>query len=170
VLKIKIAGIERNSVVDGPGLRTVIFAQGCPHNCPGCHNPGAIDPEGGQWRELDELAVEVCRDGPGGITFSGGEPFLQAREFAALADILKKNRRSIVVFSGYTYEELTKKTGSDPAVAALLDAGDILIDGPYRQEQRDLSLAFRGSRNQRVIDMGKSRASGEVILSDLHFR
>ena len=170
-MRLKIAGFERCSVVDGPGLRAVIFAQGCPHYCPGCHNPGALDPEAGSWRELDELAADVCSErGINGVTFSGGEPFMQAKAFAELAGRLREQGLSIVTFSGYTYEELNDKAKSDNAVAALLSATDILIDGPYRQEERDLSLAFRGSGNQRIIDMVKSRECGELVFSELHFR
>jgi anaerobic ribonucleoside-triphosphate reductase activating protein len=170
-MKIKLAGIERCSVVDGPGLRTVIFAQGCPRSCPGCHNPDSLDPEGGSWRELSELAAEVCSErGIQGVTFSGGEPFMQAQAFAELARCFREKDLSIVTFSGYTYEELKDMSAADKDVAALLYATDILIDGPYRQEERNLSLAFRGSGNQRIIDMAKSRESGELVLSELHFR
>jgi anaerobic ribonucleoside-triphosphate reductase activating protein len=171
VVKVKIAGVERCSVVDGPGLRTVVFAQGCPRSCPGCHNPASLDPEGGSWRELDELVSDVCSErGIQGVTFSGGEPFMQAQAFAELARRFKDKGLSIVTFSGYTYEELKDMSAADEAVAALLHATDILIDGPYRQEERNLSLAFRGSGNQRIIDMAKSRECGELVLSELHFR
>ncbi len=169
-MKVKISGIEKNSVVDGPGLRTVIFAQGCPHNCSGCHNPGTHDPQGGEWRKLDELVAEACREQGNGVTFSGGEPFLQAEAFAVLAARLKKNGLSIVTFSGYTYEELKSKAEYEPSVKELLDASDILIDGPFLLERRDPTLVFRGSANQRVIDMAKTRMCGEVVLSKLHFR
>jgi anaerobic ribonucleoside-triphosphate reductase activating protein len=170
-MKVKVAGTERNSVVDGPGLRTVIFAQGCPRRCPGCHNPGALDPAGGSWRDAEELLADIFTD-PGihGVTFSGGEPFLQAPAFAFLAERCREKGLSIVTYSGYTYEELVQMAGVDPPAAALLLASDILVDGPYREEERDISLAFRGSRNQRIIDLAATRASGRVVLSLLHYR
>lgn len=170
-MKIKLAGIEWNSVVDGPGLRAVVFAQGCPHSCPGCHNPQAIDPDGGLWHDLNELAARLCSDRSiRGVTFSGGEPFMQAGAFAALARLLRQAGLDIVTYSGYTYEELLEKAAANKDIEALLAASDILIDGPYVREQRDISLAFRGSANQRVIDLAKTRQTGKVVLSELHFR
>jgi len=168
-MRVKMAGIERNSVVDGPGLRTVVFAQGCPHRCPGCHNSGSQDPEGGFWRDIDGLLDDILTD-RNGVTFSGGEPFGQAGAFAALAERCRGKGLSIVTYTGYTYEELACRAACDPGVAALLAASDILVDGPYREKERDIGLAFRGSRNQRVIDLAAARASGEVILSELHYR
>ncbi len=170
-MRVKVAGIERNSVVDGPGLRTVIFAQGCPHRCPGCHNPGSHDPRGGTWRDTDELFADILTDKSiRGVTFSGGEPFEQAAAFAHLAGLCREKGLSIVTYTGYTYEELAARAAADQDTAALLLASDILVDGPYRQEERDLSLAFRGSRNQRVIDLAATRAGGRVVLSPLHYR
>ncbi|MBS4030037.1 MAG: radical SAM protein [Clostridiales bacterium] len=170
-MKVKLAGIEKNSVVDGPGLRSVVFAQGCPHHCPGCHNPQTLDPEGGTWYNLDELAAELCADNSvRGITFSGGEPFRQAGAFAALAAYLRERKLEILIYSGYTYEGLLAKATGDPDIEKLLAAGDILIDGPFIVEERDPSLAYRGSRNQRVIDLKQTSLKGEVVLSPLHYR
>lgn len=169
-MRVKLAGIERHSVVDGPGIRTVVFAQGCPHRCAGCHNPQTIDREGGTWWELDAILAEVCDKSINGITFSGGEPFLQAEAFSRLAARIREKGLSIVTYTGYTYEELEDMALTDPHIAALLAATDLLVDGPYRQAERDLSLAFRGSGNQRVIDLMKTREVGEVVLSPVHFR
>ena len=170
-MRVKLAGITWESVVDGPGLRAVIFAQGCNMRCLGCHNPQALDPDGGEWRETGELVEKIIAvRGLQGVTFSGGEPFLQAEAFAALAFALKSNGLDIVTFSGYTYEELEREAASSPSWAALLQQCDILIDGPFVLKERDLSLGFRGSRNQRVIDLSATRSAGEVRLSPLHFR
>lgn len=169
-MKLKLAGLQKNSVVDGPGLRTVVFAQGCPHGCPGCHNLQTQDPEGGKWVEISELAAEISRSGARGVTFSGGEPFAQARAFAGLAAKLKACGMSIVIYSGYTYEQLKDRAMAEPDTEALLSACDILIDGPFILAERDLSLAYRGSRNQRIIDLRETIRSGDVVLSPLHFR
>lgn len=170
-MKVKLAGIEKNSVVDGPGLRTVVFAQGCPHHCPGCHNPQTLDPEGGTWYNLDELAADLCADNSiRGITFSGGEPFHQAGAFAALATCLRERNLEILIYTGYTYERLLAKAKGDSDIGKLLTVGDILIDGPFIREKRDTLLAFRGSENQRVIDLKHTVLTGEVVLSPLHYR
>jgi len=170
-VRLKLAGVTWESVTDGPGLRAVIFVQGCNRNCPGCHNPQALDPLGGEWRETGALAAEIiAARGLRGVTFSGGEPFLQAEPLVALARNLRDSGLDIVVFSGYTYGELQQGAALEPAWAALLEQCDILIDGPFVLEERDLCLAFRGSRNQRVIDLAATRSTGEVVLSPLHFR
>ena len=170
-MRVKLAGITWESVADGPGVRAVIFAQGCNRQCPGCHNPQALDPEGGEWHQTEKLAARfAAARGLQGVTFSGGEPFLQAEPFAALALELKNSGLDIVTFSGYIYEELQHKAASIPAWAVLLHQSDILIDGPFIQEERDLSLGFRGSRNQRIIDLAATRSTGVVVLSPLHSR
>ena len=170
-MKLKLAGVQQNSVVDGPGLRTAIFTQGCPHRCPGCHNPQTQDPTGGQWADVAELAADICADSSvRGVTFSGGEPFAQARALAQLAAHLKMKNLHIAIYTGYTYEELRSKALIDSAVAALLAATDLLIDGPFVLAERDLAAAYRGSRNQRIIDVQATLQEGTVILSPLHFR
>lgn len=170
-MQLKIAGLHKNSVVDGPGLRTVVFVQGCPHNCCGCHNPETHDQDGGSRVEINELAEQILAEkGLSGATFSGGEPFMQSKALSVLAAILKERGINLVVYSGYTFEQLTEMAKGDPAVAELLAAADLLIDGPYVQEERDLSVLYRGSRNQRIIDVPQSLQSGTVILSPLHFR
>lgn len=100
-----------------------------------------------------------------GVTFSGGEPFCQAESFLALAKEVKKRNLDIVAFSGYTYDELTDLAKSQPEIAQLLDCIDLLIDGRYIKEERDLTLTFRGSRNQRIIDMNKTRETGTIVYS-----
>jgi len=159
---LRIAGVVRESVVDGPGLRYVIFAQGCPHRCPGCHNPHTWDPAGGYEVAGAELLADIGRNPLlKGVTFSGGEPFLQAGAFAILGRVLRERGYDIVTYTGYRYEELQGM--KNPQVRELLDFTDILIDGPFVLSERDLTLPFRGSRNQRIIDLRASRAHGTVV-------
>lgn len=166
-IRLRIAGVVRESVVDGPGLRYVVFAQGCPHRCPGCHNPQTWDPAGGHQISVGELLVDVSRNPLlTGVTFSGGEPFSQAAAFTALGKVLKRQGYNIVTYTGYTYEELQAKT--EAAVQDLLEITDILIDGPFLLAERDITLPFRGSRNQRIIDVRASRTS-EAPVEILHF-
>ncbi|MEW6771207.1 MAG: anaerobic ribonucleoside-triphosphate reductase activating protein [Bacillota bacterium] len=155
---LRIAGVVRESVVDGPGLRYVVFAQGCPHRCVGCHNPETWDPAGGYRVTVEELLADIVRNPLlSGITFSGGEPFQQAAAFAVLGRALREKGYDIVTYTGYTYEEL--QAMADPGVQDLLTVTDILIDGPFILDERDLTLPFRGSRNQRIIDLRATRAS-----------
>lgn len=154
---MRLAGIVPESVVDGPGVRFVVFAQGCSHHCPGCHNPGTWDMQGGQEMTLREIRkmLHKRRKNLRGLTLSGGEPFLQAGEMAALACEAKKMGLDVVTYTGYVYEELL--TLELPGSQELLAVTDILIDGPFRQDLKDISLAFRGSGNQRLLDLAAIR-------------
>jgi anaerobic ribonucleoside-triphosphate reductase activating protein len=168
---IRLAGVARDSIVDGPGLRFTLFAQGCPHHCEGCHNQGTHDFEGGSETEIDAILREIDKNPLwNGVTFSGGEPFCQADGFFTLARHLKDRGLHIVTFSGFTYEELldlASRPGADgEAVKGLLDLTDLLIDGRFELALRDLSLRFRGSQNQRLIDMNKTRETGKIVLDD----
>lgn len=160
-MTINMAGVVANSIVDGPGLRTTYFAQGCPHHCDGCHNPETWEFGVGTPVETEDLA-EIARRDPlcRGVTFSGGEPFAQAEGFCELAEKLSSEGYEIASYSGYTFEQLLK--GSD-AQKKLLSLLDVLVDGPFVLGRRSLELAFRGSSNQRIIDVQKSLAAGEVI-------
>ena len=159
---IRLAGVVRESIVDGPGFRFAIFCQGCPHCCPDCHNPNTWDFEGGKDTEFDKI-LEAIDQNPllAGVTFTGGEPFCQAEAFSALADEIIKRKLDIVTFTGYTLEELREMSKENPAIGQLLDKTDLLIDGPFIKEERDLTLQFRGSRNQRIIDM-KATGNAEI--------
>lgn len=151
--ELRISGIVEESIVDGPGLRYVIFTQGCPHHCKGCHNPETHEATGG--RCIESLTVlEQFDENPllSGITFSGGEPFLQPAPLAELAKKIHARNKTVVVYTGYTFEALCTVASTNKAVAALLAETDVLIDGPYIEEQRDLTLLFRGSSNQRLLD------------------
>ena len=162
---IRLAGIVRESIVDGPGIRFTVFCQGCPHACEGCHNPETHDFAGGKDISIDRLLEEIDKDKLlAGVTFSGGEPFCQPEVFAELGRRVKERGLNITVFSGYTLEQLEEMAVQRAEIRELLDLTDILIDGPFIKEQRDLTLQFRGSGNQRVIDMNETRKTGEVSI------
>ena len=158
---LDLSGIVSDSIVDGPGIRTTIFSQGCPHHCPGCHNPETWA-FGCGTRIPVEAVVEIVESNPlcRGVTFSGGEPFAQAEGFARLARVLKEKGYEIASYSGYTFEELLR--GSE-AQKELLRSIDILIDGRFILAQKSLEIAFRGSRNQRILDIKKSLAEGRAV-------
>ena len=155
---LNLSGIAGDSIVDGPGIRTTVFCQGCPHHCPGCHNPETWDFGCGTDMPVEAI-LEVVQANPlcRGVTFSGGEPFAQSAGFARLAELLKARGYEVAAYSGYTFEELLQ---GSPDQRQLLERLDILIDGPFLLEQRSLELSFRGSRNQRILDVPKSLAAG----------
>jgi anaerobic ribonucleoside-triphosphate reductase activating protein len=153
---LRIAGEIKESVVDGPGLRYVIFTQGCPHHCPGCHNSQTHNFAGGYEVSIDEILSMLAKVKLiAGITLSGGEPFAQAAACAELAKAVKKQGLNVVTYSGYYYTELRQMAEKDSAIAELLEATDILIDGPYDATQKNLNLPFRGSSNQSIIHFEK---------------
>ena len=161
---VNLAGIVTDSIVDGPGLRTTLFAQGCPHHCEGCHNPETWDFSGGT-EVSTEAAVEIVKSSPlcRGVTFSGGEPFAQAEGFAEIAKALKGKGYEVASYSGYTFEELLDGTDGQKALLQLLD---VLIDGPFVMREKSLEIAFRGSRNQRIINVPESLKAGRVVTID----
>lgn len=158
---LDLSGIVSDSIVDGPGIRVTVFCQGCPHHCPGCHNPETWEFGCGTPME-EETILEIVRSNPlcRGVTFSGGEPFAQAEGYAKLAKLLKAHRYEVASYSGYTFEQLLRGT---PAQKELLANIDVLIDGPFLMEERSLELSFRGSRNQRILDVPKSLAAGQAV-------
>lgn len=162
-MKIRLAGIEPASITDGPGFRYTVFVQGCPHKCPGCHNPQTHDFSGGMEADTEMLLEDFAADPLlAGMTFSGGEPFCQPAPLAQLAQKVHALGKTVVCYSGWTYEQLLAM--EDPAVQALLSACDVLVDGPFLLEQRNLDLRFRGSENQRCIDLNATRRSGKTVL------
>ena len=159
-MQIRIAGIVKESIVDGPGFRLAVFTQGCPHHCPGCHNPQTHDFEGGSWMDTSEIAgfatENILLDG---VTFSGGEPFCQPEACAEIAREARKAGLNIWSYSGYTFEQLLDLK----ECRVLLDELDVLVDGPFILEKRTLDMRFRGSSNQRLIDVKQSLQSGSVV-------
>jgi anaerobic ribonucleoside-triphosphate reductase activating protein len=155
---MRIAGIVRESIVDGPGIRFVIFAQGCPHRCKGCHNESTHDFNGGYDCELTKILTEIDKNPLlAGVTFSGGEPFCRPEPLYKLGLEIKRRGLDIVAYSGYTLEQLQEMAEKEPFIAKLLGIVDYLVDGPFILEERDLTLEFRGSRNQRFIRMADIR-------------
>lgn len=160
---MKIYGLVQDSIVDGPGFRFTCFVQGCPHHCPGCHNPDSHDPDGGTFMTTDEV-ISAMRSNPltDGLTLSGGEPFAQAEDCLTVARAAHGCGMSVWSYSGWTFDYLLND-GTD-AQKALLRELDVLVDGPFLLAERSLSLNWKGSRNQRVIDVQRSLAAGEVVL------
>lgn len=165
-MTLSIAGTVRESIVDGPGIRYAVFAQGCPHRCAGCHNSETWAFGGGTPAREEDIIAEMKRNPLlRGITLSGGEPFCQAVPMSHLARLARAAGYDVVVFSGFTFEELMKKK-TEPGVRELLHNADILIDGRYDASKRSWSLPFAGSSNQRMIDVQQTRASGTITLWD----
>lgn len=160
---MRIANTVNDSIVDGHGLRFTVFTQGCPHHCAGCHNPGTHAPDGGREAALEEL-VERMERNPliEGLTLSGGEPFMQAAACAELAAAAHERGWNVWTYSGYRFETIRDK--GDPAWDELLRQTDVLVDGPFVQKEKSYELHFRGSRNQRLIDVKESLRQGKAVL------
>lgn len=153
--------IVEDTTVDGPGFRTAVYAAGCPNRCPGCHNPESWDIRRGRPVAEEEVLERILSDEFADVTFSGGDPMFQPQAFARLAQGIKeKSRKTIWCYTGYTYENLLK----NPAQAALLAWVDVLVDGRFEQDLYDESLLFRGSSNQRLIDVPASLRTGKVVV------
>ena len=160
---LRIAGTVKDSIVDGPGIRYVIFTQGCPHHCPGCHNPQTHDFQDGYEKAQEEILKEIFQNPIlSGVTFSGGEPFCQPEELLPIAEAIKEKGIHLMIFTGYLLEQLQEM--KNPAVKRLLELADMIVDGPFVLAERNLTLSYRGSENQRVIDMVKTRKEGKVVL------
>ena len=150
-VKISIMDIIDGTVVDGPGFRLSIYCAGCSHRCRGCHNPQSWEMGNGKFMEIDEI-MDVVKQSPWNVTFSGGDPFFQAEGFARLARRIKdETSKTIWCYTGYTIEELQLE--GNPCRMELLDSIDVLVDGPFVEELRDEQLRFRGSSNQRIIQL-----------------
>ena len=157
-MNMRIAGIVNDSIVDGPGLRLAIFAQGCPHHCPGCHNPESHDFAGGSDMDTEEIIARMDANPLlDGITLTGGEPFEQPEACRILADAAHARGLNVWAYSGYTFEQLC----AVPEKRRLLEACDVLVDGPFLLEERSLDLRFRGSKNQRVLKVSEMLAGSE---------
>jgi len=154
---IRISGVVRQSIVDGPGLRFVVFTQGCPHKCKDCHNPETHSFNGGYDCEVGKILAEIAKNPLlKGITISGGEPFSRPAELLPLVKAVREKGMDVFCYSGYTFEELLAMSEIDTAAAKLLTMIDVLVDGRFILEERDLEIKFRGSRNQRILNMKQS--------------
>lgn len=158
---LDLSGIVEDSIVDGPGIRTTIFCQGCPHHCPGCHNPETWEfGVGTKMEEEDILGIVQSNPLCKGVTFSGGEPFAQAEAFAKLAKMLKEKGYEVASYTGFTFEELVDGTKEQKELLKIID---VLIDGPFIKEQKSLTISFRGSKNQRILNVPASLAAGNAV-------
>ena len=157
---IQVLDIIEDTMVDGPGFRTSIYCAGCHHECPGCHNPQSWNPGGGHPMTTDEVMKIIVADPYANVTFSGGDPLYQAEGFTELARAIRsKTQKTIWCYNGFTFEALVKI----PRYRQLLDEIDVLVDGPFVKSLRDEDLLFRGSSNQRLIDVPASLVKGEVV-------
>ena len=163
---LRLSGVISDSIVDGKGIRMTVFVQGCPHHCPGCHNPQTHDFSGG-YEDTVERLIQKFKEDPlqCGVTLSGGEPFCQAEALSVLASEVKALGKNVWVYSGYTFEELV--SGTIPFARELLSYCDVLVDGRFLMEQRNLTLPFRGSENQRLIDVQASLEQNKPVLYTL---
>ena len=162
-MKIQMAGTVNDSIVDGPGLRYAVFVQGCSHHCPGCQNPETHDPDGGHEDDTDSLIAKRKKNPlRSGITLSGGEPMEQPVPCLELAKAAHAIGLNVWCYTGYTWEELTRQ--NDPDRMAMLSQVDVLVDGMFVMAEKSLELDYRGSKNQRLIDVPASLREQQVIL------
>ena len=161
-MKINVAGISFDSIVDGPGLRNTLFVQGCSHHCPGCHNPETWSHQTNKLMDQQEILDQFLAS-KNDVTFSGGEPFEQAKGLEPIARILKEKGYNLWSYSGYTFDQLIQ----DEDQFNLLKHLDVLVDGRFILEQRSLELKFKGSKNQRLIDVQKSLQQNRIVEFNL---
>lgn len=165
LMKINIAGVVENSFVDGDGVRFTIFVQGCPHRCKGCQNPATHNFDGGRVVKTEEI-IDKFINAPliSGITLSGGEPLCQIKAVTEIAAAAKKYNLSVWCYTGYVYESLyDDRYFTDEEIEKFLNYVDVLVDGPFIESKRDLTMQFCGSRNQRLIDIARTRAEQKII-------
>ncbi|MCL2425619.1 MAG: anaerobic ribonucleoside-triphosphate reductase activating protein [Oscillospiraceae bacterium] len=161
---MRIAGLVQDSIVDGPGLRFVVFAQGCQFRCEGCHNPDTWDSNGGTEVSVEDLIKDMLSNPlTDGLTLSGGEPFEQAADCISLAAAARDNGLNVWIFTGKTFEELQEESKDNYSIAKLMKLTNVLIDGKFIFAQRTLSQKWCGSKNQRVLDVPKSLKTGKGV-------
>lgn len=167
-MEIKLAAyLQQDSIVDGEGIRTVIWTQGCPHNCFGCHNPSTHNFNGGALVPLEEVYSIIDNlEGQDGITFSGGDPFVQAEPCAKIAEYARLKGYNIWCYTGYVFEDLIKMSNQKPEIMEFLTKIDILVDGKFDITKRSYNLKFAGSSNQRILDVPKSLLFQRAVLAN----
>lgn len=164
-IRLAIPEIQKDSIVDGEGIRSVIWTQGCLHNCPGCHNPETHSFKEGFLVEVDEIKKQLQElEGQDGITFSGGDPIEQSEACAEIASYAKSMGYNIWCYTGYIFEELIDRMEYFPMIKKFLENIDVLIDGKFKLEEKSYDVPFRGSKNQRLIDVTKSLESGNTVV------
>lgn len=165
--KLRIAGVQKESIVDGPGIRYVVFTQGCPHHCKGCHNPQTHDFNGGKEVSINELVSDIKKNPMiKGVTISGGEPFSQAKQVSKLIDNLQDKNYDYMVYTGYKYENLLENANENNGYMDLLSRTDILMDGKFVEELKNENTIFRGSTNQRAIECKNSLETGNLTIHE----
>lgn len=163
-MTIRLYGTADDSIVDGVGLRYAVFTQGCPHRCVGCHNPESQTMDGGTTTTIDALEQQILDNKLiQGVTLSGGEPFTQCEACLELAKRLKQHGYDLWIYSGYTFDQLMQGT-PDPLAPQLLQQCNVLVDGPFVQSLHDHELKWKGSSNQRVIDLGQTFEQDKIVL------
>lgn len=166
---MRISGLVNDSIVDGPGLRFTVFTQGCKHNCPGCHNPGTHDFNGGYEMDVNDIISEIKKNPLlDGVTLSGGDPMFQVEESLKLAKEVKKLGLNVMLYTGFTFERIIEMAKVNPSYKEILNYLDYLVDGPFILKLRDLSLQFRGSQNQRIIDVPHYLQTNEIKAIELY--
>lgn len=167
-MQIRLAApLDHDSIVDGEGIRTVIWTQGCIHNCLGCHNPETHDFNGGLLVDIEDIKKEISlTENQNGVTFSGGDPMCQPEPCSILAKYIHSLNLNVWCYTGYTYETLIEMSKTNKYIKDFLDNIDILIDGKFMIELKSMDILFRGSSNQRIIDVKESLKKDEVVLVD----
>lgn len=166
-MDIRLFGTANDSIVDGPGIRFAIFTQGCYHNCEGCHNPESHDVNGGYIEDCDKLIKQIAENSLlDGVTFSGGEPFLQAKPLTYIAKKVKTLGLNTMAYTGYLFEDLLSGANEENGWREFLENIDILVDGKFILAERSIDLNFKGSKNQRILDVKASLDANEAIISE----
>lgn len=161
---VRLSGIAYESLVNGPGVRRVLFSQGCKHNCKGCFNPETHCSDGGKEFVADDLVKDILKNPMlKGVTFSGGDPLEQADKFAYIASKLKSKGLNIWCYTGYTFEYIMENANKHKGWKELLDNINVLVDGKFQLEKKVEGLRFRGSANQRIVDVKRSMAAGDIV-------
>lgn len=156
--------IQQDSIVDGEGIRSVIWFQGCSHNCPGCHNPETHDFNAGVIVSIDEMKAQIDElEFQAGVTFSGGDPMMQVEALIELASYVHEKGMNVWVYTGFTFEELMMLAEKNDSYRKALEEIDVLVDGKFVMELKSFDVQFRGSSNQRILDVKKSLEKGKVV-------
>ena len=159
------ADLQSDSIVDGPGLRAVLWTQGCGHHCPGCQNPQTWDFNGGGLIPISVVKEAIDElENQDGFTMSGGDPMFQPEACNEIAKYVKEKGMNLWVYTGFTFEDLMKLAKTKPIYREFIERIDVLVDGRFIESKKNLSLLFRGSSNQRLIDIPKTLEQGEVVL------
>ena len=171
-MKIRLASpiLQPDSIVDGEGIRAVLWTQGCLHNCPGCHNPQTHSMDDGFLLDIEEVKEQIdALEGQEGITFSGGDPLYQVEACLELAKYIKAKKMNVWCYTGFTYESLLALSKNNPKITEFLQTIDVLVDGPFILEKKSLDCIFRGSTNQRIINTKKSIENNKVCFVEKYY-